>query len=760
MKLFISVILISFFLILKAKFMEIEENESILILKLNNCKELFTLSYEFIEELESILNKIDLKKINTLILTNIIEEKPLRPEEEINIIISSSKDIKEELINKQINILEKIESFPIPIIAALDGYVFGGLFDISINCDIRICTNNTIFGHMEHGKQKLTKIINVGMAKQIILSDQTITSKEALKIGLINSIFPKIDLIKEAKKLAKEISNNSLNAIKNSKKVINAGIEVNLDKGLEFEEKIFGNCFETSEQKERMENFLNNKNNKKELIKKNSNNNNLIIKCPNKLPDKKTKWYIFLAGPILGAPEWQNNVPHINVDEEIILLSPRRENYDNFNYDEQVNWETICLRTADIILFWIPEEKEKIKGHEYAQTTRTEYGEYLARGKKIIVGTNKNFIGRRYFETKAKQYGINKIYDNINDCIHEIEEYIKQFKNKATFYTSDTHFDSERALSLSKRPFKSIEEMNWKIIENWNNRVHPKDIVYHLGDFGELWPIKYLNGEIVLIEGNYEKDEINKNKEYKNKLENIFIKVYDKPYINDDFVFSKKILCHEPIDGLELYNKIKYDNTVEYNKNIFILFGHIHGRQKIKEFGIDVGVDANNFYPISEEEVQFFKNAISQEKYDSQVWCNKNTKNIYKKHKVFLGGTCENTTWREDLIKLLKIDYFNPVVKNWNETYQIEEERQKDIECDLQLYVITPEMKGFYTFSEVVEAAINIGERCIFCVLDSENRFDNKKKKSLDAIIKLIKKYNAKYYNNLNDVAEYLNSFV
>ena len=105
--------------------------------------------------------------------------------------------------------------------------------------------------------------------------------------------------------------------------------------------------------------------------------------------------------------------------------------------------------------------------------------------KKIIIDANKNLIGRRYFEIKAKQYRINNIYNKINDCIHDIEEYIKQFKNYASFYTSDMHFDSERALPLSKRPFKSTEEMNWKIIKNWNNRVHPNDIVYHLGDFRE-----------------------------------------------------------------------------------------------------------------------------------------------------------------------------------------------------------------------------------------------------------------------------------
>ena len=301
--------------------------------------------------------------------------------------------------------------------------------------------------------------------------------------------------------------------------------------------------------------------------------------------------------------------------------------------------------------------------------------------------------------------------------------------------------------------------MDWKMIENWNNKVHPKDIVYHLGDFGELWPIQFLNGKIFLIKGNYEKEEINKNLEYKKIMEQSFEKIYDNPTINEDFQFSKKILCHKPLDGLKLYNFIKYEKNEEHRNINFILFGHIHGKQKIKDFGIDVGVDANNFYPISEEEVQFLKSSMENDKYDLEVWSNKNSKIKKIKHKVFLGGTCDNTTWREELIKLLKIDYFNPVVKDWTKECQEEEERQKDIECDLQLYVITPEMTGLFSIAEVTEAAINMGERCIFCILDPENKFSNKKRKSLEAIIKMIRKYRAKYFDNLNDVANYLNSF-
>ena len=91
-----------------------------------------------------------------------------------------------------------------------------------------------------------------------------------------------------------------------------------------------------------------------------------------------------------------------------------RKSYKNFNYIEQINWETNLLRICDIILFWIPEQIKEVKGRDYAQTTRTEFGEYIARGKKIVIGINNNFKGRTYIESKCVQYGIKNIHRNIS----------------------------------------------------------------------------------------------------------------------------------------------------------------------------------------------------------------------------------------------------------------------------------------------------------------------------------------------------------
>ena len=183
-----------------------------------------------------------------------------------------SKRQGEEFSKKGNDIFRKIETFPVPVIAAINGFALGGGCEISISCDIRICSDNAIFGQPEvglgitpgfGGTQRLARLVGMGMAKQMIYTAQNIKAEEALRIGLVNAIYPQNELLNEAKKLADLIGKNGPNAIKNSKKAINEGIQVDIDKAIKIEEKYFGDCFETSEQKDEMQNFLNKSKSKK-----------------------------------------------------------------------------------------------------------------------------------------------------------------------------------------------------------------------------------------------------------------------------------------------------------------------------------------------------------------------------------------------------------------------------------------------------------------------------------------------------------------
>ena len=129
--------------------------------------------------------------------------------------------------------------------------------------------------------------------------------------------------------------------------------------------------------------------------------------------------------------------------------------------------------------------------------------------------------------------------------------------------------------------------------------------------------------------------------------------------------------------------------------------------------------------------------------------------------KIFLGGTTSNSKWREQLIPLLKIDYFNPVVKKWTKECKTEEERQKKT-SDYLLYVIT-RTYSMYSIGEAVDDSNKRPEKTIFCVLDEEMpngkmAFTSSNLNRLDAVGKIITDNGGKYFKSLEDIANYVNS--
>lgn len=127
--------------------------------------------------------------------------------------------------------------------------------------------------------------------------------------------------------------------------------------------------------------------------------------------------------------------------------------------------------------------------------------------------------------------------------------------------------------------------------------------------------------------------------------------------------------------------------------------------------------------------------------------------------KVFLGGTCNGSTWREELIELLEIDYFNPVVEDWTPECMAEELKQRE-ECDFCLYVITPKMTGVYSIAEAVDDSNKRPRKTIFIALkeDGDKSFDEHQLKSLDSVGRMVVNNGARWFTNLKDVAHSLNN--
>ena len=159
----------------------------------------------------------------------------------------------------------KLETLPVPTIAAVNGFALGGGCELSMSCDIRICADTAVFGQPEAGlgitpgfggTQRLARLVGLGMAKQLIYTAKNIKADEALRIGLVNAVYPLAELMPAAEKLAETSAKNAPIAVRACKKAINDGMQVDIDRAVTIEEGLFGSCFETADQKEGMGAFL------------------------------------------------------------------------------------------------------------------------------------------------------------------------------------------------------------------------------------------------------------------------------------------------------------------------------------------------------------------------------------------------------------------------------------------------------------------------------------------------------------------------
>lgn len=127
--------------------------------------------------------------------------------------------------------------------------------------------------------------------------------------------------------------------------------------------------------------------------------------------------------------------------------------------------------------------------------------------------------------------------------------------------------------------------------------------------------------------------------------------------------------------------------------------------------------------------------------------------------KVFLGGTCNESTWRNRIISMLNIDYFNPVVEDWTPDCMAEEIRQRK-ECDIVLYTITPKMTGTYAIAEVVDDSNKRPECTIFIRLrnDAAMEFNIGQWKSLGAVAQMLERNGAEVFTDLKSAAIAINA--
>ena len=160
----------------------------------------------------------------------------------------------------------KLENFPKPVIAAVNGFALGGGCELAMSCDIRVASEKAKFGQPEvglgitpgfGGTQRLARIVGVSNAMELILTAKTIKAEEAQRIGLVSHVYPAEELMDKALELANAIAANAQVAVRQSKAAIRRGMQTDMATGAAFEAEAFGLCFSTEDQKDAMKAFVN-----------------------------------------------------------------------------------------------------------------------------------------------------------------------------------------------------------------------------------------------------------------------------------------------------------------------------------------------------------------------------------------------------------------------------------------------------------------------------------------------------------------------
>ncbi len=246
------------------EFVLYEQKGAVGVITINREKALNALNSAVLDELNQILDDVNQEEVRCLILTG-AGTKSFVAGADIGEMSTLTKAEGEAFGKKGNDVFRKLEVFPLPVIAAINGFALGGGCEIAMSCDFRICSDNAIFGQPEvglgitpgfGGTQRLPRLVGAGMAKQMIYTGRNIKADEALRIGLVNAIYTSEELMGAAEKMAAGIAKNAPIAVRNCKQAINEGLDVDMDQAIVIEEKLFGDCFESYDQQEGMGAFL------------------------------------------------------------------------------------------------------------------------------------------------------------------------------------------------------------------------------------------------------------------------------------------------------------------------------------------------------------------------------------------------------------------------------------------------------------------------------------------------------------------------
>jgi 3-hydroxypropionyl-coenzyme A dehydratase len=276
------------------KYVLLEPIGNIAIIKINRPEALNAMNVDVIWELSKTIDIVGVDdSIKAVIITG-VGDRSFCAGADISYMVNITPSDAEKYASSAQSVLNKIEKLEKPVIGAINGFALGGGCELALVCDIRLCSTNAKIGQPEvtigippgwGGTQRLLRIVGPAKAKEMIFTGKMINAEEAYKIGLVNDVInltqeelPEAPpggeevkrkeyekelakllnkkLIEKSVSMAQEITNNSYNAIKASKYLINKGMDMDIDSGLRMEIYGWALCFAHEDRKNLMSAFL------------------------------------------------------------------------------------------------------------------------------------------------------------------------------------------------------------------------------------------------------------------------------------------------------------------------------------------------------------------------------------------------------------------------------------------------------------------------------------------------------------------------
>ena len=245
-------------------FVELQQQGNVAVVTINRPEVLNALNSQVIHELDDVLTQIKANPDMHVVVITGAGRSFVAGADIAEMSEYSAADAKAFSVSGN-NVFMRLTRFSRPVIAAVNGFALGGGCELAMACDYRIASDKAKFGMPEvglgimpgfGGTQRLARLVSPGMAKQLIYTARNIKADEALRIGLVNAVYPAAELLPAAEKMAATIAANAPIAVRACKKAINEGLDVDMDAALVIEEKLFGSCFKTADQIEGMSAFL------------------------------------------------------------------------------------------------------------------------------------------------------------------------------------------------------------------------------------------------------------------------------------------------------------------------------------------------------------------------------------------------------------------------------------------------------------------------------------------------------------------------